>query len=204
MVNLLSRISKNRRTVLTPEEENIKNKADLFMSQIKLIKPTLDYANDIMKYRQEFLDSGDSLDGCGSLRICSSAEEWINDLKTLENKETCPDDKVCSNTYLAIRLSDKRIVGIIDFRHHIDHPILSVWGGHIGYSVRPTERRKGYATEMLRLNLMNCKNHGLEKVLVTCDFDNIASKKTITANGGILEKEIVVDGERIERYWIQL
>jgi len=171
---------------------------------IKLIKPTLEYANDIMEYRQEFLDSGDSLAGCGNLRTCSSAEEWIDELNMVENKETCPEGKVCSNTYLAIRVSDNKIVGIIDFRHHIDHPILSVWGGHIGYSVRPIERRKGYATEMLRQNLINCKQHGLDKVLVVCDLDNIASKKTITINGGIFEKEIMVDGDRMERYWIQL
>ncbi len=174
------------------------------MSQIKLIKPTLEYAKDIMEYRQEFLDSGDSLAGCGSLRTCSSVEEWIHELNMLENTDTCPEDRVCSNTYLAIRLSDNKIVGIIDFRHHIDHPILSVWGGHIGYSVRPSERRKGYATEMLRQDLINCKQYGLEKVLITCDFDNIASKKTIIANGGIFEKEIMVDDDRIERYWIQL
>jgi len=175
-----------------------------YMSRIKLIKPTLEYAKDIMEYRKEFLDYGDSMDGCGSLRTCSSAEEWIHELNMLENEETCPEDKVCSNTYLAIRISDNKIVGIIDFRHHIDHPILSVWGGHIGYSVRPIERRKGYATEMLRQNLMNCKQYGLDKVLVTCDFDNIASKKTITINGGIFEKEIIVDVDKIERYWIQL
>ncbi len=174
------------------------------MSQIKLIKPTLEYAKDIMEYRQEFLDSGDSLAGCGSLRTCSSAEEWIHELNMLENTDTCPEDRVCSNTYLAIRLSDNKIVGIIDFRHHIDHPILSVWGGHIGYSVRPSERRKGYATEMLRQDLINCKQYGLEKVLITCDFDNIASKRAIIANGGIFEKEIMVDDDRIERYWIQL
>lgn len=174
------------------------------MPEIKLLKPTLKYAKDIMEYRQEFLDSGDSLAGCGNLRTCSSAEEWINGINILENEETCPKDKVSSNTYLAIRLEDDMIVGIIDFRHHINHPILSVWGGHIGYSVRPSERRKGYATEMLRQNLINCREYGLDKVLITCDVDNIGSKKTIIANGGVFEKEIVVDGDKMERYWIEL
>ncbi len=174
------------------------------MSMIKLIKPALEYADEIMEYRQEFLDSGDSLAGCGSLRTCTSAEDWIDELDMLEKKETCPEGRVSSNTYLAIRVSDNRIVGIIDFRHHINHPILSVWGGHIGYSVRPGERRKGYATEMLRQNLINCKQHGLDKVLLVCDSDNAASKKTITANGGVFEKEIIVDDDRMERYWIQL
>ncbi|MBV1757169.1 MAG: GNAT family N-acetyltransferase [Dethiosulfatibacter sp.] len=174
------------------------------MHQIKLIKPTMAYANDIMDYRQEFLDLGDSLDGCGSLRACSTAEEWIRDLVMLESLDTCPKDKVCSDTYLAIRLSDDSIVGIIDFRHHINHPILGVWGGHIGYSVRPKERRKGYATEMLKQILVKCRLHGLEKVLVTCNNDNVASKKTIIANGGIYENTVLVEGDKKERYWINL
>ena len=174
------------------------------MNEIKLIPPAMEYADDIMKYRQNFLDSGDSLDGCGNLRMCSSAKEWIQGIEMMRNEETCPADKVSSDTYLAIRLSDNKIVGIIGFRHHINHPVLSVWGGHIGYSVRPSERGQGYATEMLRQNLQNCKNYGLEKVLVTCSHNNIASEKTIIANGGKFEKEVEADGERIKRYWIQL
>ncbi len=174
------------------------------MNEIKLIAPTMEYADDIMKYRQDFLDSGGSLDGCGNLRECSSAEEWIKGIEMIRDEETCPADKVSSDTYLAVRLVDNKIVGIIDFRHHINHPVLGLWGGHIGYSVRPSERRQGFATEMLRQNLQNCKNHGLEKVMVTCNYDNIASEKTIIANGGKFEKEVCVDGKRIKRYWIQL
>ncbi|GAA0701650.1 GNAT family N-acetyltransferase [Paraclostridium ghonii] len=172
--------------------------------EIKLIKPSLEYRHDIMAYRQEFLELGDDMAGCGNLRECSSAEEWIDTINLFENKETCPSDKVASNMYIAVRLEDNKIVGIIDFRHHINHPILSVWGGHIGYSVRPCERKKGYATEMLRQNLMNCREYGLDKVLITCDYDNIGSEKVITANGGILEKYVEVDGNSIKRYWIEL
>ena len=176
------------------------------MDKIKLIKPTIEYGEDIMKYRQEFLDAGDSMDGSGKLRQCSNAEEWIQSINIYEHKETCPKDKVDSSTYIAVRLSDNKIVGIIDFRHHINHPILSEFGGHIGYCVRPSERRKGYATEILRLQLENCRNYGLDKVLITCLVDNIASEKTILANGGEFER-IAVDNnskKELKRFWIKL
>ncbi|MGL5677958.1 MAG: GNAT family N-acetyltransferase [Cellulosilyticaceae bacterium] len=172
--------------------------------KIKLIKPTLAYGDDIMNYKEEFIESGESMAGCGNLRECASAKEWIDTLSIRENEDTCPEDKVPSTTYIAVRVCDDKIVGVIDIRHHINNPILSVWGGHIGYSVRPSERQKGYATEMLRQALTKCKVYGFDKVLVTCDHENIASKKTIIANGGGFDKEVSVDGEKIERYWIEL
>ena len=176
------------------------------MPAIKKMEPTIEYAEYIWAFRQEILDSNDKdkFAGCGKLEECSSAEEWIETLKTRSSQEICPQDKVPSNVYIAVRLGDNRIVGIIDLRHHINHPILSVWGGHIGYCVRPSERQKGYATEMLRQNLVNCHQLGIKKVLITCDTDNYASEKTILANGGVLEGEIEVDGEMIKRFWITL
>lgn len=176
------------------------------MEEIKLLKPTMEYDEDIMAFRQEIFENNDIDDfaGCSGLQKCDTTKEWLDKIAVTENKETCPKDLVPSSVYIAVRSSDNRIVGVIDLRHHINHPILGLWGGHIGYSVRPSERGKGYAKEMLRLNLENCRGLGLEKVMVTCHNWNLASEKTILANGGVLEKEIEVDGELLKRYWITL
>ena len=124
--------------------------------------------------------------------------------KLRKNAETCEQagTNVPSTTYFAIGKDDDRLVGVIDLRHHINHLVLGTWGGHCGYSVRPSERRNGYAKEMLRLNIQNAREMGIEKLLVTCEETNIASEKTILANGGVFEKTIEADGSIMKRYWI--
>ncbi len=176
------------------------------MKEIRLMRPSMEYGEDIMQLRKELMEANDndSFAGCGSLRQCSSMEEWLHILAEKENSDTCRAGSVTSNTYIAVRISDNKTVGIIDLRHHINHPILGLWGGHMGYSIRPSERNKGYAKEMLRQNLLNCKERGMDKVMIICSPENRASEKTIIANGRVFEKEVYVDGEYIKRYWITL
>lgn len=97
-----------------------------------------------------------------------------------------------------------RLLGAVNIRHYLNDSLLKE-GGHIGDGIRPSERRKGYATEMIRLALTECKKLGIEKVLMTCDKDNIGSARSIIKNGGILENEFVNSEGNIEqRYWISL
>lgn len=173
---------------------------------ILLLRPSAEYAEDIWAFRREFLEysSDEEMGGCGKLRECSSAEEWLTQTAALTKPETCPEGMVAADTYIAVRRSDNKIVGIIDLRHNLNTPVLSEWGGHIGYCVRPDERRRGCAKEMLRLVLENANELGLERVMVTCKIGNIASERTILANGGVFERELEDgSGHRIKRYWIE-
>ena len=174
------------------------------MEELRLVRPAQEHIQELQKFRQELLEAGDadSFAGCSRLEYYEDMQEWLEMIWRQE--EWSEPEKVPSHVYLAIRQSDKRLVGIIDLRHHIDHPILGLWGGHMGYSVRPDERGKGYAREMLRLNLENCRQRGMDKVMVTCSRNNPASERTILGCGGVLEKEVLVDGEWIKRYWITI
>lgn len=158
-----------------------------------------------MQYRREFLenDPTECMGGCGNLRKCVSADEWLKETELLSDPATCPKGYVVSDTYLAVRIPDNRLVGIIDLRHSLDNSALSEWAGHIGYSVRPNDRRRGHAKEMLRLVLLNCKELGLNRVLLCCDHDNIASERTILANGGVFERITEANGRPVKRFWIE-
>jgi predicted acetyltransferase len=172
------------------------------MNRIKLILPTPEYKEKVMEYKKEFIENRDSMDGTAGLRNAETFEEWYRDLLSNMKEETVQDGLVPATTFLAITNDDK-LIGMIDIRHRLNDFLLN-FGGHIGYSVRRSERQKGYATEMLSLALRECKRLNIDRVLITCDKDNIASAKTIIKNGGVLENE-VQEGDRItQRYWINL
>lgn len=99
----------------------------------------------------------------------------------------------------------EQVVGFIAIRHRLNDFLLQV-GGHIGYSVRPSRRREGHATRALALALERCRELGINRALVTCDEDNLASAATIERNGGVLEdiRPGIEGGEPKKRYWITL
>lgn len=175
------------------------------METIKLIFPSEEYLDQVRAYRQECHEAGSSMDGCGPLQFNESVEQWLADVRSYTDPATVPEGKVQATQFLGVRESDGKVVGMIQVRHYFNE-YLEKYAGHIGYSTRPGERRKGYAREMLRLALPYCKSIGVDKVLIACEPDNPASRATILANGGVYEKTVHEPGEDIdlERYWITL
>ena len=175
------------------------------MEEFILTRPTCEYASQLAEYRQEFLDTDGSMDGCGPLRRFEDFEEYIQVCKDYEDPEKVPSYLVPATQFLFVRKSDNRLVGMIQVRHRFNG-FLEKYAGHIGYSVRPSERCKGYAKEMLRIVLPFCREIGMDKVLIACIDGNIGSEKTILANGGIYESTVhEPNGDRdLKRFWIIL
>jgi predicted acetyltransferase len=114
-----------------------------------------------------------------------------------------PSDRVPAYTYFYVREEDYAIVGMINIRLALNE-FLRREGGHIGYSIRPTERRKGYATAMLRETLVFCGNIGLRNIIIACDKENPASAGVIKNCGGVLDAEFYSDTFKtvVQRYHI--
>lgn len=135
---------------------------------------------------------------------------WANDfhdfdnyLNNLDTKEGDKNGWVPDTTFFCLDRDRNIFVGAVNIRHHLNDELMKT-GGHIGDGVRPSERRKGYATAMIALALEECKKLGISRVLICCDKDNIGSAKSIISNGGQLENEVEEDGNIVQRYWIEL
>jgi predicted acetyltransferase len=112
---------------------------------------------------------------------------------------------VTQSTFWTIEAGAPLIVGTLQLRHRLT-PQLELEGGHIGYNIAPSLRNKGYGTQQLALGLEKARDLGLERVLITCDTDNVPSARVIQKNGGVFDSEVVSDltGKPVSRYWIAL
>ena len=173
--------------------------------EIKLVKGSYEYKNQIIDMLKEWIDYNENhpeANTSPNAIFRNNYEDFAYYLEHLEYKEP-QEGLVSDSTFFCFDEKRNLMVGAVNIRHDLNDYLLK-YGGHIGDGIRPSERRKGYATEMIRLALEECRKLGLTRVLVTCDKNNIGSAKSIIRNGGILENEVLEKGVIKQRYWIAL
>ena len=169
---------------------------------MKLIFPTIEYMEAALDFRQEHFDCGETvIHGDGGLDTAVTYEGWLESVRNAVI-QNISEERVPATIFFGVHKD--RIVGIIQIRYRLNKRLLESYG-HIGYNIRPSERRKGYATRMLNLALEVCRGLGLRSVLISCDKDNIASIKTIQKVGGVFERAFLEQGgETVHQYWISI
>lgn len=175
----------------------------LRMEKLRFTNPSEEYWEQLVSYREEFINNNDSMDGCGPLKRFSDSYKYLAEVEKYKNKDTVPEGKVMATQFLCVREHDDRLVGMIQIRHYLTD-YLEKYIGHIGYSVRPSERKKGYGTWILKEALNHCKELGIDKVILCCDKNNKGSKKIIEKNGGVFMEEIFnpQEGDYVLKYMI--
>ena len=168
--------------------------------KLKLVKASEQYRVQITDMLEEWFSTGEKIIPNSIRRIDYHDFKYYCD--NLEIKDTSLG-LVPDSTFFCFDEKRNIVVGAVNIRHYLSEHLLN-FGGHIGDGVRPSERRKGIATQMIALALVECKKLDINKVLMVCNKENIGSAKSIINNGGILENEIYSDGEVLQRYWIDL
>jgi len=167
---------------------------------MELRRPTLEDKDAILEMIAEF-DAAKSYmhGGMGSTwKRAKDYEDWLQMVRRQEDVANLPAGWVPAIQFLSFDETGLPL-GFLALRLSLNDKLF-VEGGHIGYSIRPSQRRKGLAKLQLKLGLAEARKQGLERVLITCDEDNEASRGVILANGGVLED---IRGGK-ERYWIDI
>ena len=179
------------------------------MEKFYLEEPSLERKDEIIEYLDEFVKYNSNINGTGSLDKIYDGytfEEALERCLNMKNEEYAKSiNRVPGKTFLLIRKNDNKIVGTINIRWNLSEKMLE-FGGHIGYGIRPTERRKGYNKIQLYLVLLEAQKLNLDKVMIDCSVDNLGSDKTIKALGGILERCELdeSDNTMTNVYWINV
>lgn len=175
--------------------------------ELILVFPTKEYGKQAKELINETIEldnnNPDKWAGFARLHEFADYEEWLQSINDELNPNKLAPGRVTATTYFTVRKRDNKIVGIINIRHELND-YLRTYGGHIGYSIRPSERQKGYGSKQLNLGLEKCLKLNITKVLITCRKTNIGSAKTIESCGGILENILYYEEqhEDFKRYWI--
>ena len=169
---------------------------------ITLKRPVKEYETEAKAFKQEFFDHGETtINGSELLDRMDSYDEWLASVTDNASPDTVNPAWVVTDTYFAFDEND-RIVGVIDLRHELNGFLKDF--GNSGYSVRPSERRKGYATQMLGLILQRAGEVGIDRLQLSVERTNEPSVKTITKNGGKYERSFVFEGEEADVYMIDI
>ena len=159
---------------------------------ISLVKPTIELKEEYLDMIKEWKLEGGRLVPWVLGFDASDFPALMEQLEGYSRGVGIDADMVPHSTYWLIN-SDHRVLGAVNIRHRLNDKLLHS-SGHIGYGIRPSERRKGYASEALRQALEIAKAMDIDRALVVCDKNNIGSSRTIQKNGGILENEVEKDG----------
>ena len=170
-----------------------------------LTVPTEEYKDRLIDFRDEILETDAKIEGSSNLLRYKDINDWLEHIRLHGSIDTVPAGEVPATQYIYVREEDGKIVGVTQLRHYLDRS-LAMYFGHIGYGIRPSERRKGYATAMLHDLLDICRQRGMDRVMISCLADNEASRRTILNNGGVLEETVWMPSREvyIEKYWITL
>ncbi|EOO28880.1 acetyltransferase [Bacillus cereus BAG1X2-3] len=170
---------------------------------VSLLTPTTDLQEEYLDFYNEWKDSGETMIPWVITKNPANFPAMVQELLDAHNGINIPETWVPDSTYWLVT-DNNRIVGAVNIRHRLTEHLFNA-GGHIGYGIRPSERRKGYATKLLALSLEKTKELNITKVLVVCDAVNTASEKTILHNGGLRDDDFTEeDGIVVRRYWIEL
>ena len=167
-----------------------------------LVAPHVMYEASYREAMAEFLAEGRP-DELRALPQHATFASYVDELHEQAEGGALPAGWVAGSTYWLVDVTT--FIGKVEVRHRLT-PMLALIGGHVGYSVRPSMRRRGYGTLALSLVLPRCLQLGLDRVLVTCDESNEASRRIIEANGGELSDVIQLEDRvvRTMRYWIDV
>ncbi|GAB6425176.1 GNAT family acetyltransferase [Bacillus cereus] len=170
---------------------------------VSLLTPTTNLQEEYLDFYNEWKDSGETMIPWVISKDPSNFPAMIQELLDAHNGINIPETWVPDSTYWLVT-DENKIVGAVNIRHSLTEHLFNA-GGHIGYGIRPSERRKGYATKLLALSLEKTKELNITKALVVCDEVNTASEKTILHNGGLRDKDFTEEnGNVVRRFWIEL